>query len=482
MMDNPTISFDQISINERVPGVYGEIDTSQAFRRYASPPNRRLALIGQMTADGSAEVGDLVRVFGSDDAKTLFGPGSELHLMALAALATNTGIELLALPIAAEAGAVAATATVTLGGGPATKDAQGTCRIGHRRLTWTVESGDEAAAAAAALAAAINAETELPVTAAAASAVVTLTAKCKGLVGNELTFEVYAGTEITVTPTAMASGAGGLDLDSTALVPLLKPALGLQPSHLCPSDNSDTALTALRTHLETVADPTAMDYAYGFCGHVGTLSAATTLAAAIDSWWESGGALEQAESLSYEIGAGYTAAIMLESDVARPRQDLVIKGVTGPTSSDKVWTHSEQNTLIQNGICPLVPNNRGELVIVREATMQVTDADGDECDVWDHSVVETSCYLMQDARDYLQSRFRRAKKYDGIHDDIKEAFLGRARTMWFDKLVLVLNPDRWADTVLVLDNATDPARIDLQADVMIVVGLRVIAFKMRIVL
>jgi|GEM_PF-4370217 len=481
MSEAIAITFDRLKPSEEVPGWYGEIDPSQAMRRFRGRVNRRVCLVGQKTAAGETAVGSLQRIFNTDDLLTFFGPGSELDMMGRASLATDNLVELLAVAADPQSGAVDAAATMSFGGSTATTDVMAKARIGNQRFTFAITAGMSAGDVAAAFSQAVNNRVILPVSAAVISSTkVDVTAKCPGAVGNKLTWEIVTGDEITASPGAFANGDGGLDMASV-LPSLVSPSLGLQPSHIVCSDSSEATLQDLRDHCYNMADPTVMKFCFGFGAATGTLSEATALAVVIDDWYMNLPAVKT-PSMPYELAAGYATAIASEEDPARPRQDLIVKGVGVPLLDKDVWEHNECQTLIENGVAPLVPNNKGQLVIVREPSTLVTDSGGAETDVvWDHPIPDTATYLIKEWISYLKAQYPRQKKYGGIHADLKSASLVFFRKMAAPDVALVVDPDSWAASIVFQDNAANPQRIDGQADPQIVVGLRIIGLKLRIV-
>jgi len=72
------ISFNQIPANIRVPGVYSEVDNSQAVSGPQLIQYKRL-IFGQKLGSGSAPANTLVRATSTAEARDLFGIGSMLH-------------------------------------------------------------------------------------------------------------------------------------------------------------------------------------------------------------------------------------------------------------------------------------------------------------------------------------------------------------------------------------------------------------------
>jgi phage tail sheath gpL-like len=132
-----------------------------------------------------------------DQVIALAGRGSMLHRQALAFFANNRFTDCYIGILADNGAGVAATGPITITG-PATAAGTISLYLGGNRVAVSVASGDTAAAIATAISAAINAAADLPVTASPASAVVTVTHRHKGEVGNEYDMRVnYQDGEAT---------------------------------------------------------------------------------------------------------------------------------------------------------------------------------------------------------------------------------------------------------------------------------------------
>lgn len=165
---------------------------------------------------------DLVpRRLASPAEATMYGEGSMLHRMALAANAGSYfGVETWALPVPEDVAAAQATGTVVFGGGPAASAGRMAIWVGGTKVTFDVAVGDVVADIGAAFIAAVNAIPEIPVVATGA-ATVTLTAKTGGTFGNYIDITMGWGseqipTDITVTITECGDvipGATDPDID-----------------------------------------------------------------------------------------------------------------------------------------------------------------------------------------------------------------------------------------------------------------------------
>lgn len=182
-----SIGFSNIPSDLRVPLFYAEVDNSMANSN-AGAALRRL-LVGQVN-DGvdSEEVGSLVLVSRQAEATAIGGTGSMLAAMYEKHRAIDIAGEVWCLPLQVTEG-TAATATVTVTGTPS---APGLVNlyVAGKRVRTTVTLGMSAEAVATAVAASINAALDLPVTATVEAAVVTLTAKFKGDLSNDIRVEL----------------------------------------------------------------------------------------------------------------------------------------------------------------------------------------------------------------------------------------------------------------------------------------------------
>lgn len=210
-----TISYNAIPADLRVPLFYAEMDNSQA--NSSSGDAMRTLLIGH--ALNGAETGQLRLHAGLSEVDATYGSGSMLARMYRSFRAGNPFGEVWCMAIAEPAAGTAATGKITVTG---TALSAGTLVVylAGQRVQVGVGLNDQASTVATALAAAINAADALPVTAAAEAAVVTLTARHKGVTGNDVSivpnYRGVAGGEvlpngITLAVTVMAGGTGTVE-------------------------------------------------------------------------------------------------------------------------------------------------------------------------------------------------------------------------------------------------------------------------------
>src|SRR3546814_14655340 len=109
------ISFNQIPVNIRVPGVYVEIDNSHAFRGLFAVPTKIL-VIGQKLATGSMPALTPERVTVADQAVERAGAGPMLAQMVTALLKAHAFVETWLVALADNEAGVAATGDILCGG------------------------------------------------------------------------------------------------------------------------------------------------------------------------------------------------------------------------------------------------------------------------------------------------------------------------------------------------------------------------------
>lgn len=485
------ISFDTIPGpgTLRKPGVYSEIDNSQAVRGPQSIQYRRL-ILGQKLSAGTATAEQLVRVTSGAQADTLFGSGSMLAGMVRAALAQDTYTELQVMPVIDNAAGVAATGTIVFGGA-ATASGTLSLMIAGRSVDVTVLSGDAPAAVATATAAAITAATDLPVTASAATSTVTLTAKHKGEVGNTLDVRAnyFSGLAtpagLTVTITALAGGTGNPNLANAMA------ALGDQWFHTWAMPYTDSAnLLIVKNELasrfawDREIEGHAFAAARGTQGSLGTLgdshnSPHLVITMAND---EPMPAYEKAAELMA------IAAYYLSIDPARPVQNLPYKWCLPPAAADQ-FTNEERNLLLFDGIATSKVDASGVMQVERIITTYKTSSAGaPDTSYLDSETLFTLMFIRHDWRDYILRKYPRHKLADdgtryGAGQAVVTPVVMKAEAIakfreW-EELGLVENIDDFKANLIAERNVSDPNRLDMLLPPDLVNQLRIVGNKIQ---
>lgn len=364
------VPFHNIPTNLRVPLFYAEIDPSQANTAQVV---QRTLIIGQITSAGVAVANVPLRSQGVDDAKAQGGPGSMLALQTAAYRQNDTSGEVWYLPLADAGGGVLATGSVTFTG-PTTAPGVLSLYIGASLVALAIASGQTAAQIATAITAAINALTDLPVTAAVdgvTTSKVNITAKNKGLAGNDIDIRVnYRGTAageatpagVTVTIVAMANGATNPTL-TTALS-----NLGDEPFDFIVSPYTDaTSMAALTAFLnDTVGRWSWSVQVYGhvFMASRGSYGTLATFGQALNDQHASCVGVYDVPTPSWVWSAAITgaAAVSLRNDPGLPLQFVQIAGVLAPPIASR-FPLSLRNALLYDGISTYTVDRAGGVAI-----------------------------------------------------------------------------------------------------------------------
>lgn len=411
MPDN--ITFNTIPIDVRTPGQYIEIDNSKAVRGLPSM-NRRILVIGNKLAAGTAPSGALRRINAGGEAAGYFGRGSVLHEMLVAARNANKESDIWAIGLDDLGAGVAATKTVTVTG-PATGSGVIPLYVNGQRLQVGVASGDTATAIAAAIAATVNTFLDGPVTAAAAVAVATLTARHKGVFGGDIDVRVnyYADdvlpTGVTVVVADGVAGAGNPDVQ-----PALT-AITQESFYTVVTPYTDTA-NIVKLESELVGRWGGMDMRAGhlFGAYRGTQSALATLGSARNSPHSSFMGVRSSPTPIYTWAAVVAAVCEFNSaiDPALPFQTLPLPGVLPPAQAD-LFTRPERNLLLKDGVSTFMVDQGGTVMLERVITTYQTNAFGiDDVSYLDLETKWTVDYMRFAFRVRIGLRFPRHKLAD----------------------------------------------------------------------
>jgi len=474
-MTSPNISFDSIPSSIRKPGKYFEFNTRLAVRTL--PANlQRVLIVGQKTATGTQAALAAVDIFSDRQASDFFGPGSMLHLMCKAAITAYPYLALSAIALDDAGAGVAASGTVTITG-PATAAGVLSVKVANQQIDVAITNADTPTIIAAALVAQIGKQPDLPVTAAAALGVVTLTAKHKGTLGNEIkvSAEVTSGIGVTAVVVAMAAGATDPDI-ATALAP----AFAAGHDIIVTPYNAQADLVKLRTHLDAVSGPLEQRGADGVYGYTGTLAGATTLAGLVNSGRITGALLPSTLSLSYELAAAYGAVIASEEDPSRPLNTLELKGIAVPPVANRL-SRTEQENALHNGVTPLEVGPGDRVQIVRAITTYTLDAQAiPDISLLDLTTIRTLDYVRKAVRERIALRFPRDKLSDRTPPKVRSEILDVLYKL--EELEIVEAVEANKAGLIVERDLQDPNRLNGKIPADVVNGLHVFAGRIDLLL
>lgn len=488
-----TIAFNAVPSNLRVPFVAAEFDSSRAEQGAALLPYRVL-IIGQKLAAGTGVANTIQRVTSADQVLPLAGRGSMLHRQAAAYFKNNRFTETWVGFLEDAAAGVAATGTITVTG-PATAAGALNLYLGGELVQVAVAVGDTADAIATKIAAAITAAADLPVTATAALAVVTLTHRHKGEVGNAFDMRVNyqdgqalpAGTGLTFVPLA----AGATNPTLTTLIA----ALGDTWFQVWANPYTDaTSLSAIEAELASRFGPMRMIDGVAISSAAGTSATLGTLGDTRNSPHSCIVAQPGKNPLTppSEFSAAVAGVIAYYGNIdpARPLQTLPVVGVKAPAEAD-LFTLAERNLELYDGIGTSTVR-AGLVQLERIVTTYRTNAAGaPDTSYLDITTMLTLMYLRYSFRARIQTRYPRHKlANDGTRFGAGQAVitpkLGKAEAVaWFrqmEELGLVENFDQFKNDLVVERNVQDPNRLDflLPPDLInqLVVGAANIQFRL----
>lgn len=486
-----TIPFKNIPANIRAPLFYAELDASRAN---TSADAQRTLIIGQMTSAGGAVPNVPIQSLSAADAKTAGGPGSVLAIMASVYRDNDSLGEVWLLPLSDDPTATAATGSITLTG-PTTVAGVLSLYVATTTspLSIAIGTGQAATAVAATVAAAINAAIDLPVTAVANAAVVTLTAKNKGLVGNDIDVRVnYLGTPageqlppgLGVTVAAMAGGA---------VNPTLTTSLGnLQDKDFDFIVSSLTDTVSLAAVKSLLNDSTgrwswaAQLYGHAFYASRGTSGTLASFGAATNDQHATIIGFPDSPSPAWAWSAALAgaAAVSIRTDPGVPLQTLTLASVLAPAIAAR-FPLTIRNMLLYSGISTFTVDANGVVTLENIITTYVTNAAGQA----DNSYLEIETmfllmYVLRSLRSVVTTNYARKKlAADGVRPPagsnivtpslIKADLIANYREL--EAAGMVQESDVFAANLVVEKNASNPNRVDVLWPGILIDQLRVFA-------
>jgi phage tail sheath gpL-like len=464
------IDFSQIPLSILVPGGYMEFDFSQMQSGLPVARSRTL-ICGQKRSTGSGNANQAYRINSPTEAKALFGQGSMLAGMCAAYKLNDPTVEMWAIAVDDLNAGVAATKTITLTG-PATAAGTLELRIQQQRVAVGVTVGMTATQLATAAAAAINAYPDLSYTAAANAAVVTLTARHKGVESNKLLVDynyspgdaVPAG--ITLAIAAGVAGTGNPDATS------IFTAIGDAPYSGIVFPWADAAnLTVFENACRDRADALKMNYSAAFTALDDSYANLLTLVTSRNSPFAPIGVIRGLPNPAWELAASYAAQVLKAAriDPGRPFKTLVLKGILPPKEAN-LFIQTEREFLLAAGGATFVIDAGGQVLIERVVTTYKTNALGfADTGLKDVNAILLLYYLSISANAYLMSKFPRHKLADdGVNYGpgqaivtpklIKAAIVALA-TLWA-AAGLIENLDQFIDDLIVERDEADRNRVN----------------------
>lgn len=473
-MASTNIALETIPSSIRKPGAYFEFNTTLAVRNL--PANVQPTLVvGQRLAAGTVAALVPTRVYSTADAATYFGQGSLAHRMVKAALTANPYLDLTVCALDDSAGA-AASGTITFTNA-ATGSGAITLYVGNDLIQVAITKGDAIATIATSLAAAINALADLPVTASAVAGVVTITARNKGILGNQIDLDITITSGINTTVAVVAMAGGTID-------PTIQPALDKvyagSYSLIITPYNDATSLGIVRDHLAAVSGSIEQRPGVGCYAVDTSVASAVTLNTGINNGRMVGALLRGTRSPSFEIAAALAAVRASESDPARPLNYLPLPGIAAPVEAQRL-TRQEQESCLANGVAPLQVGPDGQVQIVRLVTTYTKNIAGvPDPALLDVTTIDSLDYAIRSIRERVLLRFPRAKLSAKTAPAVRTEVLDVCNKL--EALGILENVAANKSGIVVERDLQDANRLNIRVPADVVNGLHVIAGRIDLIL
>lgn len=409
------VSFDNIPNSLRVPGQYIEFNTRNAVQGLPQNPQKML-LLAPMLTTGTKTANEPVQIFSDVQAGEWFGRGSWAQLMVRQAFLNNPYLDLTVLGLPDHEAGVAASARVELLGTVASTSSV-ELNIAGTPVNVAAVAGQTPTQVAEKLVNTINAS-DLPVSATNAQGVLTLTAKNKGEIGNEISIRFDAANSgLTPNVSEMAGGAKNVDIGKA-----LSNIAGKHYHIIVSPFNDDANLRVLSEHVEQVSNAIEQRGCVAVIGHRHSMTSGAALTAKLNNgrmvcaWYA--GAVESTAM----IATAFAAVMAAEEDPARPLNTLMLKGLS--ITADKHFPlFNECQTALYNGLTPLtVVNNRVQ--IMRAVTTYTKNSQNvDDPSLLDVTTIRTLDYVRRAVKERIALRFPRDKLYKRMLPKVRSEIL-----------------------------------------------------------
>ncbi|MDU9022169.1 phage tail sheath subtilisin-like domain-containing protein [Pseudomonas corrugata] len=249
---------------------------------------------------------------------------------------------------------------------------------------------------------------------------------------------------------------------------------------LVPAWFSQTALTALRTHINTYTDSIEQQSIVGVAAVTSTMSAAAALATALNSGAITIALLPGTTSTARQVAAAYAAMIASEEDPARPLNTLALTGIAVPPIAVRLG-RTEQEACLNNGVTPLEVGPGDLVQIVRAITTYTKSAAGaTDVSLLDLTTIRTLYYVRQACRERIRLRFPRSKLSKKTPGAVRSELLDVLQKL--EALEIVEEVEANAPSLVVERSEQDVNRLNAAIPTDVVNGLHVFAGRIDLLL
>lgn len=482
------ISFNAIPNTLRVPFTYVEFDNAGA-QQGPSVQKYTTLIFGQKLSVGSADALTQYTISSKEQARTLFGAGSQLYAQIESYLANDAQTELHAVAQVDAGAGVAASGSIAFTS-PATADGALAFYIAGKKVAVAVASADTGAEIATALVAAITADSELLVSAEVDGTddfQVNLSAKNAGENGNQIDLRLNYALEdalpagVATTLVAMSGGATNPDVDDVLAI------LTETQYNVVVNPYTDSAnLTKLENELADRFGPIRQNDGVAFAAKTDTLANLTTLGNSRNSQHSSiMGVSGPGFSLAWAAAYAGQVAKSAQADPAKPFQTLPLIGIPAPAPSEE-FTLAERNNLLFDGIATYRMVASQPIIERAITTYQLSGGGAPDSSYLDVNTLLTLSLLRFEFRSRFSTKYARHKlaadgTQFGAGQPVMTPSLGKAEAIslfadWQSR-GLVEGAEQFERDLIVERNTVDANRLDFSLPTNLINQLRVVGAK-----
>ena len=476
-----SITFNTLLATMRVPGVYAEVDGTNAVN--ATPAVQKSALlIGIRRSTGTVAEAVPTVITRETEGDTYFGVGSMLAEMCRYFKRVDRTSKCTAIALSEAGGGTAATGKISTAAATATVAGTVYYYIGDRRIPVAVVVGDTRTSHTTALVAAINADVRCSFTAAVNGSNAyecDLTARHKGSYANEIKVAV-AVMPGDVQPTALGLGAATITQPTGgATNPTMSTAIAAFPDEtfdvIVVGWTDSTSIAALETEMTTRWGALSEHPGLIYYANRDTLANITTYGNARNSQYGVYMGTYGYTSEPYKWAAQMGAASCAEAHPARPMNGVVLPDIMAPQTPDLRFDTTERNTLLTDGVSTWKVDSGGRVRIERLiTTYQLNSASIADPTYLDETTMKKLAWMRYSIRFRLSKYERFAIADDGTvvspgtpvttPSEIRGDILALVRDEWIPYGIVEGGAkfDTFAEQLVVQRNTGDVNRVDIQ--------------------
>lgn len=457
------VQLDTIPPTILTPGVYTEVDNSQAIQGTPGQPHVAL-LIGIRRSSGTVAAGVVTPITSTLQGGEYFGRGSMLAQMIEGWKGANSNTEVYAIALDEDAAGAKATATVTITG-TATEDGTLSFIWGGRRRQVAVKKGDVQNTIASALKTADDDDGDSATTSAVAANVVTVSARHKGAYGNDLSIfkNYYTGEKVPAGVTVVITAFSGGTTDPDVADALAALGGDVQYHTIVTGLALDANMDALETEMESRWSALRAIEGIVFGGFRGNYADTSTYGAARNSPFSTVVGTGLSPTPPWVWAAVYAAVCAASSsaDPAAPLQYSRLSGLLAPLVADR-FIREERDLLLRKGIATVLINGAGQIDIERaRMTYQTSPQNVPDPSYRDLETLRTLSYLRYSWRLRMLLKFGKAKIADDGTDFDPGQLVATPKVVRAEAIALY---EEWERAALVEGTERFKAQLIVQRD------------------